>query len=155
MNFLIVLSLFLMSQAVLAKGSVAKVTLSSTAKNHLSSGQMFNIKLYSSFDKEWRMKVLREINSSPAFQEEARVLVETEHGAEKLPYLEHILKAQEVADTLDVELDMNVLMIAQMINHQTKGTDLATKEDLENARDEVIRHQTRRITDKDRFKAFD
>lgn len=145
MNFLIVLSLFLVSQGGLANG------LSSTTRYYLSSGKIFKIPRY----KLARVESFKEINSSPTLLEEARNLVEAEHGAERLLYLEHIMKAQEVADILDTELDTNVLTVAQMINHQTKVAELATKEDLESVRDEIIQHQTRRITDKDRFKAFD
>ena len=126
MNFLIVLSLFLVSQAVLAKGS-----LSSTAKYYLSSGKIFKINAFLS--KEGRMESLKEINSSPTLTEEARNLVEAEHGAEKLPYLEHMLKAQEVADTLGTDLDINVFTVATIINYQT-----ASKKDAEDARDKVI-----------------
>ena len=135
MNFLIILSLFLASHAVLANG------LSSTTKYYLRSGKIFKIPRY----KEARVESFKEINSSPTLLEEARNLVEAEHGAEKLPYLEHILKAQEVADTLDTELDINVLIVAQMLNHQTTGTELATKEDLEKVGDEVTKEQASRV----------
>ena len=145
MKKLIVLSLFLVSQAVLAKGG-----FTAQAQHYLKTGEILKLTFVSDLSKEWLMESLREINSSPTLVEEARNLVEAEHGAEKLPYLEHMLKAQEVADTLGIELDIHVLTIAQMINYQT-----ASKKDVEDARDEVIRHQTRSVTDKDRFKAFD
>ena len=125
MKFLIILSLFLASQVVLANGS-----LSSATRYYLKSGKILKVPQY----KEARVESLKEINSSPTLLEEARNLVEAEHGAESLTLLENILKAQEVADALDIELDANVFAVAQIINYLNKDTNfttnLTTKQDL-------------------------
>ena len=140
MNFLIVLSLFLASQAVVAKGS-----LSSLTKNYLRKGDLLKLNVTGA----WRADVIREINSSPTLLEEARNIVLAEHGEDKLLYFEHILKVQQVADLLGIEdsgeISLKTFTIAYLINHMAMSSNLATKEYLEKESDEVTEEQRSRV----------
>ena len=133
MRLLVVLSLLLVSRGVVANKSLSPLT-----KVYLKTGEIFKINLKFQNDKEWRMESLREINKSPSLLEEARNLVEAEHGAEKLPYLEYVLKYQEVADTLGTKPDMKIFTAAYLIKQMAMNSNFATKEDLENVYDEII-----------------
>lgn len=150
MNFLIVLSLFLVSQTVFAKRllNVKKIpSLSAVTEHYLRSGQIFKLTFYADISKEWQVESLREINNSPILLEKARFLVEAEHGSEKFPHLEHMLKAQKIADTLDIDLHEMIFANAKMLGidmHAIIFDRASKKEDLESAFDKIMQHLTRR-----------
>ena len=140
MKILTVLSLFLVSQAVLAKGS-----LSSLTKNYLKSGDLLKLNVTG----EWRADLLREINNSPTLFKEASNIVVAEHGEDKLPYFKHMLKVQEVADLLGVEdggeISLKTFTIAYLINHLATSSNLVPEEDLEKLVNKVIEEQKGRV----------
>ena len=99
------------------------------ARHYLESGKIFKLTFRANISKEWHAESLREINSSPTYLEEAYEIVETEHGKKKLPYLESMLKAQKVVDTLGVELDIHVFVFVHVINNLTKGNNIEKMSD--------------------------
>ena len=122
MKCLVVLSLLLLTQAVFAT-SPQSLSLSSTAKHFLKEGSLFKLELL--FAKEifsrsphstirQRLSVLKEIGSSPVLEEEARNLVLVEHGEQKVETLNQLIKIQNIADSLEVDINLSTAFIIQM-----------------------------------------
>ena len=111
MKFLVIICLFLTSQAVFAKALALPLT--DGTRHLLKTGLLF--KLDNTFSNGKgdealiRRDAFREINLLPKRTEEARKLVRAEHGIRALIMFNKLLKFQKAADSLlelDVELDL-------------------------------------------------
>ena len=131
MKFLLsltVLSLFLVSQVGMAKISCGFCKgLSQITTNSLRSGPIFKLGTSSPTDRTTKTLSqiseislsLREINNaSELVKKQARNIVATEHGDHKLYYFDQMLKAQEVADILGVDLDINSVPVALLASQR-------------------------------------
>ena len=104
MKFLVILGLFLASQAVLAKG------LSNQTKNLLKNPDFFKLSLvFNSRDSaSLRALTLREINRSPA-------LIEDGSAPENLTYLNSLLYIEKAAHSLGLEFTPETFMALLVI----------------------------------------
>lgn len=123
MKFLVILGLFLSQQTVFAGG-----LLSQSTKHLLKSGSIFKLQLpfYGKAAPGTvasdQLSALAEINSSPELIEEARSVVEVEHGADMLNSLEELLEFKRVAESLGVELSIATsLLVAAVILGEDSG----------------------------------
>lgn len=154
MKVLAILGSLLVSQSIFAYGS-----LTSRTKHLLRTGGLFKLELFFSGKATThtttrdRLDALAEINASPEALQEAQAILLTEYGREtnRIDFLHQMLEYQKLADSLGLELSLNTIPVALMI----VGTGYATKTDLDKLRDEIIRESKRKVTDKDRFSAFD
>ena len=121
MNILVMLVVLLAQQAVLANGALTQRT-----KHLLKTGLLFKLEKTTTdfglhadasfreaikkIDAIERRVALREIYRVSARTDEAREIVAVEHGAEELKIFNYILKLQEAADSLGVDIDLKSAM---------------------------------------------
>ena len=116
MNIVIMLVVLLAQQAVWANG-----TLTNKTRYLLKTGLLFKLgspitnftkidDIGRRTDDIERRTSLREIYRVSDRVDEARKIVEAEHGAEELKIFNYILKLQEAADSLGVDIDLKSAM---------------------------------------------
>ena len=115
----------------------ANASLSHTTKTLLKTKTLLGIGQLASGDIQ-RLAPLKEIIKSPALIEEARKIVEEEHGVEKLTYLNQLLRYQQVADSLGVELKLDEALIIQLAVNSQSVTENLYKEVRRAVRDSTI-----------------
>ena len=111
---------FLFSIAV-SQLAYAKGQLTRTTRHLLKSGEIFKLELrpsgktYTGSGTQIRLSALSEINSSPSLTEEALGIVATEHGEDTLKRLKRLLKFEDTAASLGVELNLNTAPVVQVV----------------------------------------
>ena len=124
MNIFIMLVVLLAQQAVWANG-----TLTHKTRHLLKTGLLFKlektittdvyprehyVETIKQMDAIERRVALREIYLKPNGVNQAREIVETEHGAEELNNFNYMLKLQEEADLLGVDVDLKTAMVIRI-----------------------------------------
>ena len=134
MNILIMLLVLFAQQAVWANGT----TLSRSTRHLLKTGLLFNLEKPITNTREGdataRSIAFMEIYRLSDRVDEAREIVEAEHGVEALDDLNYLLKLQEVADSLDVEIDFKTAMVIRIA---MRAKEYVTKDDLVEFRKEI------------------
>ena len=111
---------FLLSIAV-SQLAYAKGQLTRTTRHLLKSGGIFKLELrpagktFTGTATHARLAALREINGSPSLTEEALSIVATEHGEVAHKRLKRLLKFEDTADSLGVELNLNTAPVVQVV----------------------------------------
>ena len=112
MKFLVILVLFLASQAVLAKG------LSQRTQRVLEEGSLFDFKwLLNGALHRVESVALREINSSPEFFEEAFRIVEANHEPNKSIYLKNLLEIERKTHSLGLDFTVETIALSVLITN--------------------------------------